>query len=98
MKHPHAELIKQWADNTSLVIEYRVGEFDEWTVIEEPSFCNVYEYRIKPAEPKKVKLLAYLANGGSLRLAAEGSEDQEYFSNALELPRIPELDKEVMLP
>jgi hypothetical protein len=48
--HPHAEVIKAWADGYE--IEWWNDVNDGWAVLSKPSFCPGQEYRIKP-EPKK---------------------------------------------
>ena len=45
---PHAELIKQWADDDSLVIETRPKGSDEWGTTHSPAWCEEFSYRIKP--------------------------------------------------
>lgn len=46
--HPHAALIKQWADGAK--IEWWSPD-EEWVEVERPGWFEAYEYRIKP-EPK----------------------------------------------
>ena len=46
--HIHAECIKAWADGAT--IEYQIY-LDHWIDCKSPSWCEDYEYRIKP-EPK----------------------------------------------
>ena len=45
---PHADLIKQWADDDSLEIECRTNSHSSWVDVEEPVWSARYEYRIKP--------------------------------------------------
>lgn len=45
----HSELIKAWADGAE--IQYKVKANGNWTDISIPSWDDVNEYRIKPAEP-----------------------------------------------
>lgn len=50
----HAELIKQWADDNSIVIEWLKDDGDgkgEWTECVSPTWQDVLEYRIKPTKP-----------------------------------------------
>ena len=56
MKHPHAEILKAYAEDTSVQIEarYTDGLGEKWhpARIEDvlkPSLLHTYEYRIKPA-------------------------------------------------
>ncbi len=47
---PHAELIKQWADDDSLEIETRPKghrDITEWGVTSTPAWIEEFEYRIK---------------------------------------------------
>lgn len=45
----HAELIKKWADDDSLVIEIKVDK--DWVPHKKPLFDSDCEYRIKPTKP-----------------------------------------------
>lgn len=66
MKHKHAELIKQWADNKKLKIQYQ-DCFGDWKFIEHPSWSEDTEYRIKPEPVKEVRYrLVYVGDGGSV--------------------------------
>lgn len=60
-----------------------------------PSFLDGFKWRIKPAEPKKVKLLAWLnQDTGYLNLRLESfgyPKHSDYI-------HIPELDREITLP
>ena len=50
MKHKHADLIHAWADGAQ--IQWNDPNYDEpWSDIQVPSWCENFEYRIKP-EPK----------------------------------------------
>ena len=52
---PHAELIKKWADDPTMEIEFlAVG--DEWEVIPNPTFHPSLLYREKTKEKKKVEM------------------------------------------
>ena len=46
MKHKHAVLIKDWADEAK--IPYYAVAFKQWLRIEDPAWSDHYEYRIKP--------------------------------------------------
>lgn len=61
-QHPHAELIKAWADGAN--IQYK-NENNEWITVNHPSWYKNNEYRIKPEEPsnepwKPKKGMSYL--------------------------------------
>jgi hypothetical protein len=44
--HKHAELIKRWADDPSLIVEYKYE--DKWLIEPSISWNENLEYRIKP--------------------------------------------------
>lgn len=51
MRHVHAEVIKAWADDTTLVVECRGGSGSEWAALKNVSaamWYPDYQYRIKP--------------------------------------------------
>ena len=60
--HPHAELIKAWADGAKIqsrhLIDFdNVEQWSKWTDDDEPEWCDEdYQFRIKPEEPWKPKL------------------------------------------
>ena len=47
-RHKHADLMIAYANDTSLVIEYRVDSEDDWYPMKCPSWNKHYEYRIRP--------------------------------------------------
>jgi hypothetical protein len=49
MKHVHADLIKQWADDTSIEIQMRIKHSNtSWANAYRPLWDSEREYRIKP--------------------------------------------------
>ena len=69
-------------------------KFIDWTKGYCPDFSIASEWRIKPDEPKKVKLLAWLEQDTgylNLRLESFGSPKHS------DCIRIPELDREITL-
>lgn len=50
--HKHAELIKAWADNQALEIEYFSTNGQFWRPAGGPAWDESLQYRIKPAEPE----------------------------------------------
>ena len=69
--------------------------WDDWTSSHCPSFREGFKWRIKPDEPKKVKLLAWFERDTgylNLRLESFGSPKHS------DCIRIPELDREITLP
>ena len=52
MKHKHADLIREWALDTSRVVQYKRTSTNEWAdCVDRPSWVDSVEYRFKP-EPK----------------------------------------------
>lgn len=47
-KHKHAEIIKQWADDQTKIVEWRHYDSEEWQRVEKPSWLGDAQYRIKP--------------------------------------------------
>jgi hypothetical protein len=45
--HKHAELIKKWADDDSLVIQFK-NSMSNWIIAEHPLWDKDSQYRIKP--------------------------------------------------
>jgi hypothetical protein len=54
---PHAELIKQWADDASLEVEVFLERDGHWGSIENPAWVSNGQYRIKPKEPTQKQKL-----------------------------------------
>ena len=52
--HPHAELIKMWADDPSIEIQYFCDIRDKWVNTGNPGWDIDLKYRIKPKEKKFV--------------------------------------------
>ena len=48
MKHIHADLIKQWVDDTSIELEHKGSNEMEWQRVHSPSWNETTQYRIKP--------------------------------------------------
>lgn len=65
MKHKHAELIHAWADDPSIVIEFRVSHLRAWHTsgANGPSWDTNTEYRIKPKVDVKKYQFAVKALG-----------------------------------
>jgi hypothetical protein len=45
---PHAELIKQWAEDDSLEVQVKTELMEDWSDITHPSWCKGCDYRFKP--------------------------------------------------
>ena len=74
-------------------IQYRRGENMQWLDCTPQWDFVLFDYRIKPAEPKNVKLLAYL----------DWERDQLFWLHETAQPkrpavRIPSEDKEIEIP
>lgn len=52
---PHAELIKQWADDDSIEIQEYNSDYKTWTNVSYPKWYSDTEYRIKPKMVTKWK-------------------------------------------
>lgn len=50
-RHKHADVMKVYAENTSVEIQYRITHDMKWVDIQNPNFNPIYEYRVKPPEP-----------------------------------------------
>ena len=69
--------------------------WEDWISSHCPGFRDGFKWRIKPDEPKKVKLLAWFEQDTgylNLRLESFGSPKHS------DCIRIPELDREITLP
>ena len=52
MKHKHADLIREWALDTSRVVQYRYPSTNDWDdCVGRPAWNEAVHYRFKP-EPK----------------------------------------------
>ena len=80
-------------------LQYRhinlTGKFIDWTKSYCPDFSIANEWRIKPDEPKKVKLEAWINENGFLMHKANFGEGYVAHGSWI---RIPELDREITLP
>jgi len=63
--HKHADTIKAWADGA----EIEFNDMGHWSSIEEPSWRDEFEYRIKP-EPKPNVVLYARVELGDLQTRA----------------------------
>ena len=83
-------------DGKTLQFQFENKGWMDWTQIRCPDFgANLNEWRIKPDEPKKVKLEAWLDENGLLMHKANFGEG--YVARGSWV-RIPELDLEITLP
>jgi hypothetical protein len=69
MKHKHYEVISKWIEDTSQIVQFRLDESEDWQdiVMQEPSWYDVYQYRIKP-DPKPdlvIDKFAFVVEDGS---------------------------------
>ena len=59
---PHAELIKQWADDEDCVVEYYSEGLSKWMPASTPAWDTGHKYRIKTKTPSiKTELLEQIA-------------------------------------
>jgi len=94
-KH-QAEIMLAYAEGKAIEIKSSDGS---WMDIALPMWnWGDSNYRIKPAEPKKVKLLAWLSPCGMFTLYEEGSENCKFAErHPNEYTRVPSEDKEILL-
>ena len=60
----HHELIKTWADDATVVVQYWNSFTGEWrNVIDNPLWCDKTEYRIKPTESISEQTLKDIQQG-----------------------------------
>lgn len=50
--HVHAKLIKQWADDTSRVVQYEAA--GSWIDVAFPKWDEAHKYRFKPEPPRNM--------------------------------------------
>jgi len=83
-------------DGKTLQFQFENKGWMDWTQKRCPDFeANLSEWRIKPDEPKKVKLLAWLnQDTGYLNLRLDYFDSPKHSDYI----RIPELDCEITLP
>jgi hypothetical protein len=48
--HPHAELIKQWADGAVIQVHLSGAGHSDWFTADTPSWKHHLQYRVKPQE------------------------------------------------
>ena len=82
-------------DGKTLQYRYVNGDWMDWTCSYCPGFNEGFKWRIKPDEPKKVKLEAWINENGFLMHKANFGEG--YVARGSWV-RIPELDREITLP
>lgn len=51
--HKYAEMIKQWVEDRSLIVQYYDKPTYKWIDTKYPSWYEDYEYRFKPKEPEE---------------------------------------------
>ena len=78
--HPHAELIKKWADDPSIEIQHLCTIHSKWRTINNPGWVIGEEYRIKPKEKKYVDKYRYAHSfaGIGIPLTGEHYSDEEW--------------------
>jgi hypothetical protein len=74
--HKHAEVIKAWADGA--MVQLRTDAGMEWTDIKDPSFCEDYQYRIKPESTPDYSFYAYYDERNAGYLAATPNKDSTW--------------------
>ena len=82
-------------DGKTLQYRYDNRDWMDWTCAYCPGFKEGFKWRIKPDEPKKVKLEAWINENGFLMHKANFGKG--YVARGSWI-RIPELDCEIALP
>ena len=75
--HKHAELIKKWADGAIIQLKQINGEWVD-TTHNDPSWCNEFEYRIKPNLVKKWKWVYENPEGNMIVTCLHYSSSEEF--------------------
>lgn len=86
--HPHAELIKLWADDPTIKFQYKFKEFDVWNdLITDPNWNRTLEYRVKPKAKKFVDKYRYTCENqhGVVFVTDDKYSDEEWESFIKEL-------------
>ena len=78
---PHAELIKQWADDDSLEIEFREDICQPWEDTYQPAWIQGHQYRIKPKTVPAWQVLYEL--DGDFDLTAGHYKTEEEFNSKM---------------
>ena len=79
---PHAELIKQWADDNSLEIEFREDICQCWEDTYQPAWIPGHQYRIKPKTVPAWRVL--YEYDGDFDLTSGHYKTEEEFYNLLD--------------
>jgi hypothetical protein len=61
---PHAELIKKWADDETMELEY-LSSSDKWEPAPNPHWNEIALYREKPKEKKLVEMWQWALSNGA---------------------------------
>jgi hypothetical protein len=72
--HVHAELIKKWAEDTSLVVEFR-HKNNKWEKV--AGWWSAAEYRLIEPQNKKIKMWQWVVNTGKAVYLTAFYETQE---------------------
>lgn len=66
MKHPHAEVIKAWADGKTIQVRALGGDWRDFTYdgTNFLEFSKQFEYRIKPEEAVRYTIISQKGNAG----------------------------------
>jgi hypothetical protein len=74
---PHAELIKQWADDDSLEIEYLAPDNSDWQYASpKPLWNKTFKYRVKPKTVPAWRVLYEFDGGFDLTFGSYKSEEE----------------------
>jgi hypothetical protein len=72
MKHKHADLIREWALDTSRVVQYRCTSTKDWDdCLDHPAWNEAIQYRFKPELKPDYCTYAFILNN-SLQVSYVG--------------------------
>lgn len=74
--HKHAVMIREWALDTSRVVEYLEPNLNKWAPIAVPSWVADIEYRFKPEPKPDYKTYAFILNN-SIQMSWDGKPNIE---------------------
>jgi hypothetical protein len=96
---PHAELIKQWADDDSLEIEFREDISQGWEDTYQPAWIQDHQYRFKPKTVLAWQVLFENKYGEYELTLAHYKSEQEFYTHLNSGQKficfVPETEKQI---
>lgn len=81
-RHPHADLMIAYANDTSLKFQYREDEGSIWVDLVNPTFSENLQYRIKPKTITKYQVLYLMTKCSMVNVTGEYFLSEEDFNSA----------------